>query len=214
MPTAHLLKPDLSYQNKKPGHNNLDSYWKTVMAKAPKTNKAVASVTPADGFSTQLQSFPRSSGLRLLFEENIKCLYWVENHLIKSLPKMISAASDPALKKAFSTHLKLTVGHSTRLEQVFGMLDRDVLAKKSDALEGLAMDGEHTIEETLKGSPERTTGLIMAGRLVENYEITAYTGVIQLAGQLGLKDVAKILGETLAEEQEADAILSDLSKKK
>jgi ferritin-like metal-binding protein YciE len=194
-------------------HDNLNYYSKNIMTKASKTKNAPVAFaeTPVN---PPAHSFPASSGLQLLFEENIKCLYWIENHLIKSLPKMISAAGNPVLKKALTTHLKLTIGHAERLVKVFGMLNRDVLSKKSDAMEGLAMDGEHTIEETQAGTPERKTGLIMAGRLVENYEMTAYKGVIQLADQLGLADIAGILNETLIEEQEADKILSELAEKK
>ena len=181
------------------------------MAKASKSKKAARAVRSS--VHNTARNFPSPSGLQLLFEENIKCLYWAENHLIKSLPKMISAAGDPALKKAFSAHLKLTLKHAARLENVFKLLNRDILAKKSDALEGLAMDGEHLIEETPAGSPERNTGLIMAGRLVENYEITAYTGLMQLAGQLGLTAISGLLRETLIEEQKADEVLSGLSDK-
>jgi|GEM_PF-4339937 len=183
------------------------------MIKVSKTKNAPAAFaeTPVN---PPADSFLPSSGLQLLFEENIKCLYWIENHLVKSLPKMISSAGNPGLKKALTTHLKLTVGHAERLVKVFGMLNRDVLSKKSDAMEGLAMDGEHIIEEPQAGSPERNTGLIMAGRLVENYEMTDYKGVIQLADQLGLTDISGILNETLIEEQQADNILSELSEKK
>lgn len=179
------------------------------MSKTSKNKKPASSADMAD---SALAPFPPSSGLQLLLEQNIKCLYWVENHIILSLPKLITAADDPSLKKAFTQHLKITVNHAKRLEQVFGILGRDVLAKKSDAMEGLAMDGEHVIDETPAGSAERTTGLIMAGRLVENYEIASYTGVIRLAQQLGLDEVASLLIETLQEEQQADSILAELAQ--
>jgi len=159
----------------------------------------------------EIVSIDRTADLKALLEENIKCLYWVENHLVKALPKMVSAAGRPELRQAFSEHLSITVGHVARLEQVFELLGKKILAKKSDALEGLAMDGEHIIEETMAGSDARNTGLIMAGQLVENYEITAYTGVIKLATQLGLSEIADILSKTLAEEQEAENRLRSLA---
>lgn len=154
----------------------------------------------------------RTAALKALLIENIKCLYWVENHLIVALPKMIAAAGTPELQQTFEEHLDITAGQAARLEKVFQLLGLHPLAKKSDALEGLAMDGEHIIGETIAGSDARNTGLIMAGQLVENYEITAYTGVIKLATKLGHNDIAKLLSQTLAEEQEAESRLTVLAE--
>jgi ferritin-like metal-binding protein YciE len=64
----------------------------------------------------------------------------------------------------------------------------------------------------LPGSEARDTGLIMAGLKTENYEITSYNGLIQLAAQLGHNDVADILRQILEDEIEADEILSSIGK--
>jgi len=49
---------------------------------------------------------------------------------------------------------------------------------------------------------------------VENFEITSYTGLIQLAGQLGQTDVAELLQQNLSDELEAEQLLTGLSQKK
>jgi ferritin-like metal-binding protein YciE len=139
-------------------------------------------------------------------------MYWAENQLVISLPKLEKAAGNPSLKKAFADHLQVTRTHVKKLEQVFELLGEKIQAKKCDAVEGLAMDGEHIIENTLPGSQARDTGLIMAGLKTENYEITSYNGLIQLASDLGNTGVADILSVIQAEEMEADEILSSLSK--
>lgn len=154
----------------------------------------------------------RTAELETLFYENIKCLYWVENHLLIALPKMIAASGKSQLQQTLEGHLAVTKSHASRLEEIFKLMERQPLAKKSDALEGLVMDGEHIIEETMAGSEARNTGLIMAGQLVENYEITAYTGIIKLATELGHTEMAKILSQTLAEEQEAQDRLTALGE--
>jgi ferritin-like metal-binding protein YciE len=153
-----------------------------------------------------------STGLPELLVDGIRGMYWAENQLVVSLPKLASAAVNPSLKKAFKDHLKVTITHVKKLEQVFELLGEMVKAKKCDAVEGLAMDGEHIIENTLPGSKARDTGLIMAGLKTENYEITSYNGLIKLAAQLGNNNVADVLSEILKDEMQADEILDALSK--
>ena len=163
--------------------------------------------------NAQPLSTPRESptGLLELFTDGIKDMYWAEIHLVKSIPKMVSAASDNGLKNTLAQHLEITIEHVARLENIFEILGEKIVAKKCDACEGLVMSGEHVIENTIAGTEARNTGIIMSALKVENFEITAYKGLIQLANTLGLADAASILEENLAEEVEADALLNDLN---
>jgi ferritin-like metal-binding protein YciE len=124
---------------------------------------------------------------------------------------MIAAAGDTALRNALTDHLEVTKTHAGRLEQAFELLGEKILAKKCDAIEGLTMSGEHVIDNTVAGSPVRDTGIIMSGLKVENFEITTYTGLIQLANQLEKPDVAELLQQNLQEEIEASDLLTELS---
>ena len=108
-------------------------------------------------------------------------------------------------------HLQQTKTHVERLEQVFSLLGKKPQAKKCDAMEGLTKEGEGIVEDTDAGTPARDMGIIMASQKVEHYEISAYTGLSKLAGKLGLNDVAVLLSETLAEEQESDEILASIA---
>jgi ferritin-like metal-binding protein YciE len=174
-----------------------------------RSNKTGNKSLPSQPLATPVES---STGLPELLADGIKGMYWAENQLIVSLPKLVMAAGNSSLKKAFADHLEVTKTHAQKLEQVFDLLGEKVQAKKCDAVEGLAMDGEHIIENTVPGSEARDTGLIMAGLKTENYEITSYKGLIQLSAQLGKTGVADILNEILADEMEADEILDSLSK--
>lgn len=142
----------------------------------------------------------------------IKEIYWTEKHLTKALPKMVVAAGSAQLQAQFTEHLAITEAQVTRLEGLFETLGEKIVAQKCDAMEGLAMDGEHVIENTVAGTEARDTGLIMAGLKVENFEITCYTGLIQLATKLGQTDVAALLQQSLAEEQQAGQMLTELSE--
>ncbi len=182
------------------------------MKKSSPTKKTADN--PKEALSGQPMSTPvvTTSGLLELFTDGIKNMYWAENHLVVALPKMVNAAGSADLQSAFADHLEVTKTHAARLEKVFELLGEKIQAKKCDALEGLAMDGEHIIENTDTGSEARDTGLIMAGLKTENFEITSYNGLIQLAGKLGKEDIAEILRQNLADEIEADQLLTSLSE--
>lgn len=149
--------------------------------------------------------------LKKLFIDSLKDIYWAENYLTKALPKMEVAATSEELAAAIAEHLQVTKTHVERLEQIFGLLGEEPQAKKCDAMEGLSKEGEIVIEETEDGTATRDVGIIMSSQKVEHYEIAAYGGLAQLAKTLGLAEVADLLEQTLAEEKEADSILSDIA---
>lgn len=154
----------------------------------------------------------KDSMLEEFFTDELKDIYWAEKHLVKTLPKMQKAATSQELKQAFAGHLETTKGHVTRLEQVFEMLGKKAQAKKCDAMEGITKEGASIIEDTKAGTATRDVGLILAGQKVEHYEISTYGGLAQLARTLGKEDVANILAETLAEEKEADELLTSVAE--
>jgi ferritin-like metal-binding protein YciE len=156
----------------------------------------------------------RDSMLEEFFHGEIKDIYWAEKHLVKTLPKMKKAASSVDLQNAFADHLETTKEHVSRLEEIFELLGHKPQAKKCDAMEGITKEGESIIEDTEEGTATRDVGLIFAGQKVEHYEISTYGGLAQLARTLGLDDVAKILDKTLAEEKEADELLTTIAEDK
>lgn len=147
-----------------------------------------------------------------LFLDGLRDIYWAENHLVKTLPKMSQAASSKQLVGAIEQHLAQTVEHVSRIEQIFGLLEQKTIAKKCDAMEGLTKEGEGVIESTDAGTATRDIGIILSSQKVEHYEIASYLGLIQLATTLGLEQVADILTETLAEEQASDELLASIAE--
>ncbi|MCC8410766.1 ferritin-like domain-containing protein [Mucilaginibacter sp. UR6-1] len=147
-----------------------------------------------------------------LFTDGIKDIYWAENHLVKTLPKMQKAATSNTLVAAIESHLEETKTHVSRLEQVFELLGEKVQAQKCDAMEGLAKEGEGIIESTEPGTATRDVGIILASQKVEHYEIATYGGLTQLAKTLGLDEVAELLYQSLTEEKAADQKLTDIAE--
>ncbi|AMR32236.1 rubrerythrin family protein [Mucilaginibacter sp. PAMC 26640] len=147
-----------------------------------------------------------------LFKDGIMDIYWAENHLVKTLPKMIAAATSSKLKTTITDHLEQTKGHVERLEKVFSLLGEEPLAKKCDAMEGLTKEGSGIVESTEQGTATRDVGIILASQKVEHYEIATYGGLTQLAKTLGLDDVAELLYQTLTEEKTADELLTEVAE--
>lgn len=153
------------------------------------------------------------SALKDFFVDGLKDLYWAEQHLVKSLPKMAKASNTNELKELFVNHLSKTKAHVSKLEEVFQLLNVKAQAKKCDGMEGLTKEADKTIEETKDNSMTRDAALIIAAQKVEHYEIASYGGLTQLAHTMGLNDAANILGEIFQEEKEADALLTEIAER-
>lgn len=193
-------KANASYKNKNPAGAAPAADNPSKFEHTTEADMSVVSLDPEDG-------------LRKLLADCIKDLYWAENHLVKALPKMINAASLPALQKALSAHLEETKVHVERLDQVFELLGEMPQAKKCDAMEGLTKEGEGSIESTDAGTPARNLGIIMSCQKVEHYEISSYTGLVNLANKLGQVEVADLLSVTLGEEEASDDKLGSIAEK-
>lgn len=150
--------------------------------------------------------------LRELFIQKLCALYDVENSLIKALPKMAKAATDPDLENAFADHLIETENHVARLEKVFTLLDEAPKKLKSEAIRGLVKDGEWVIKN-VKGDNALDANLARAAQYVEHYEMAGYMGAVSWAEDLELGEVESILKETLTEEKDSDEKLDQIGSK-
>ncbi len=182
---------------------------KSIAKKAVAASGATGEVSA--GTVTKQTMENASDGLQALFLNSIKSIYWAENHLVKTLPKMENAAASTKLQEGIAKHLQQTKNQVQRLEQVFTMLGVKALAKKCDGMEGITKEGEGIVETTDTGTAARDAGVIMASQQVEHFEMAAYSGIIQLATQLGYNDIASLLQESLAEEQQTSQQLTQLA---
>jgi ferritin-like metal-binding protein YciE len=151
------------------------------------------------------------NSLRELYVEELKDLYSAETQILKALPKMIRAATNKDLQRAFTLHERQTQQQVKRLERIFRMLDESTRGKKCKGMEGLLEEGQELIKE--RPEPEvLDAGLIAAAQRVEHYEIAGYGTVRTYARQLGEEEQASLLQETLDEEGETDKLLSSLAE--
>ena len=190
---------------------------KTATQDSKKTSKPASSKTASKSSSTSKSTSARgvkkakpsaADGLRDLFIDSLKDIYWAEKALVKALPKMAKNAPSRDLVAAIEEHTTVTEEQVSRLEKVFEMMGKKATAKKCEAMEGLIKEGESIMEETEKG-PVRDAGIIAASQKIEHYEIASYGTLCAFAKTLGEDDAAELLGATLAEEKEADVTLTE-----
>jgi ferritin-like metal-binding protein YciE len=151
--------------------------------------------------------------LRELFEEQLKDIYWAEKALTDAIPVAIDNSTSPELADALTEHLNVTNQQVIRLERVFETMGLNAEAKKCEAMEGLIKEADEIVEETKEGAV-RDAGIISAVQKVEHYEIATYGTLLSFATILGENEVASMLEETLNEEKEADAKLTELAESK
>jgi Mn-containing catalase len=151
--------------------------------------------------------------LHELLTEELKDLLSAENQLVKALPKMAKASKDADLRAAFEEHLEQTKGHVERLKEVFELLEEKPKAKLCKGMAGLVEEGADVITDgkQMEEAPADLS-LIGAAQRVEHYEIAAYGTARAIAEQMNRKDIVKLLSQTLAEEQKADQLLTQLAQ--
>lgn len=148
-----------------------------------------------------------------LFEYTLMDIYYAENQILKALPKLAQKAKSPELKKAFESHLSQTEGHVKRLDQVFQLLAKPPKGVKCEAIAGILKEGDEVVED-FGESTALDAGMIAAAQTVEHYEMARYGALRTWAEELGMKDAAKLLEQTLLEERSTDQLLTKLAEGK
>lgn len=145
-----------------------------------------------------------------LLEHQLQDLYSAETQIIEALPLMQKKASNPQLKQAFEMHLEQTRQQKERLEKVAQLLDIKIQGEKCKAMEGIIKEAQSFLKED--ASPEvMDAGLIAEAQRVEHYEIAGYGTARHYAQELGHKEAAQLLSQTLEEEKSTDEKLNKLA---
>ncbi len=153
----------------------------------------------------------KEKNLSELFHDTLKDIYFAEKKILAALPKMAKAAQSEDLKAAFQKHEGETEHQVARLEQVFKSIGETPKGKTCDAIMGILDEGKEIMDE-YKGCEALDAGLVAAAQAVEHYEIARYGTLKQWAIQLGMKDAASLLDQTLEQEKKTDVALTSLAE--
>ena len=151
--------------------------------------------------------------IEALLVEQMRDVLHAENQLVKALPKMAKAARAESLKFAFEQHLEETKAQVERLKEAFALVGEEAKAQPCKGMAGLIEEGEEVIADGAEEDEiSADLALIAAAQKVEHYEISAYGTARTMAGQAGLPSVAELLNKSLAEEEVADNLLTQLAR--
>jgi len=191
---------------------NQGAEWQFVAAPAFQDGNAeLASAGRIDDRTTSSASQPEL--IEELLVETLRDLLSAENQLVKALPKIAKAANAGSLRAALESHLDETKGQVERLKECFTLLGAEAKAKPCKGMEGLIEEGNEVFAKG-KGKDDAAADLavIAAGQKVEHYEISAYGTARAMAAQIGLPAVAELLSKSLAQEEIADNVLTQIAR--
>src|SRR5207249_5163682 len=82
-----------------------------------------------------------------LLLHGLKDIYYAENQIIKSLPKLIEKATNRDLTKGLKDHLEETKNQVARLDQVFKKLGQEPQGVQCPAIDGLISEADDVAGE-------------------------------------------------------------------
>ncbi|MBV9748201.1 MAG: ferritin-like domain-containing protein [Acetobacteraceae bacterium] len=147
-----------------------------------------------------------------LFLQSLQDIYYAEKQGLRGLQKIAKAVESQALKDALLNHREQSQHQVERLEQVFVQLGKRPRGKTCQAMNGLMAEGEEEIAEGEKGAV-LDAALIAAGQSIEHYEIARYGSLLAWAKALGMNEAGALLQQTLEEEKQSDALLSEIAER-
>ena len=154
----------------------------------------------------------KANSLEELALHSLQDIYDAEQQALKAMPQMMQAASSQELKVAFQQHQQETQQQVQRLEQLFQMMGEKPQGVTCVAMQGLIKEAQEVL--AMQGDPAvKDAAIIAAAQKQEHYEIAAYGTAATWAKLLGMNDAKTLLGQTLAEEERTDKLLTQIAER-
>jgi len=150
--------------------------------------------------------------LESLYVNNLQKAYDMEIKITKALPDMIEHCTDVELADAFNMHLEQTKTHVVAVESLLRNRIGEAKAETCKVIEGLTAEASDTMKDVTDTSI-CDIALIGAAQQVEHHEIAVYGTLRRWADLLGLEDDSAILEAIESDEENADAVLTEISER-
>lgn len=148
--------------------------------------------------------------LRTLYITNLKKALDMEQKIVKALPDLVRSSTDPELSDAFRIHLDETQGHVSTVDGLLRKHIGETATETCKVINGLTTEASDIIKDATDPTV-RDIALIGAAQQVEHHEIAVYGTLRRWAEILGLDEDASLLESIEAEEENADAVLSEIA---
>lgn len=149
---------------------------------------------------------------REFFIHGLTDIYDAEQQLVEALNELAQDSNQGQLKKAFESHRAQTEKQVQRLQQCFELLGEEPQEAECHGIRGIIQEKKSFMEE--EPSPDLVDVFNVGGAVkTELYEIAEYESLIDLAEELGENKIAKLLSQTLKEEQATLKKMQQFEKK-
>jgi ferritin-like metal-binding protein YciE len=144
---------------------------------------------------------PKMTEMKDLLTHELGDLLYAERRFLTATRRLSREAEDPEIKARIEQHVQETETQIDRLEQAFSAIGERAKAEKCDAAIGLREEHD-SFKTDEKPSKEILQAFDLgSGLRVEHYEIAAYRSAIAVANAMGEVECARILQDSLAEEE-------------
>jgi ferritin-like metal-binding protein YciE len=152
---------------------------------------------------------PKMTEPKELLTHELADLLYAERRFLTATRHMVKETRTPALKRRIEKHVTETERQIERLERAFGSIGEEAKGERCEAAIGLREEHD-SFKTDEKPSQELLEAFDLgSGLRVEHYEIAAYRSAIAVAKALGEDECAKILKESLAEEEDMAQFLEN-----
>lgn len=147
-----------------------------------------------------------------MMTEQLRDAYSAEKQALRAMPRLMKKASAQPLKDALQMHVEQTEGQVERLERALEAIGGKPGRKVCEGMRGIIEEAQSELEDHDKG-PMLDAIIAAAQQRMEHYEIASYGTLAALAKACGEQEVARLMAETLREEKETDAKLTELAER-
>jgi ferritin-like metal-binding protein YciE len=148
---------------------------------------------------------------RDLFVHELADAMSAEQQILKAMPDLQKDAAHPDFKAALKEHEAETKQHVKNLQAVFKAVGEKPEETTCLGMQGL-MDEHRSIHEEEPSPEVLELATLNGAEKTEHYEIVAYTGLVQMAKDLGEKEAAQLLQENLDQEKAMAKRVADLTR--
>ena len=148
-----------------------------------------------------------------LLLHGLQDIYYAEQQIVKSLPKMIEKATNRDLVTALKGHLEETNKQVERLQKVFEKLGKEPSGTQCPAIDSIIKEADETAGE-IEDKAVLDAALVAAAQAIEHYEMCRYGTLIAWAERLGHDDIVRSLNTNLNEEKAANTKLNTIALRK
>lgn len=152
---------------------------------------------------------PQMTDPKDLLKHELGDLLYAERRFLTATKTMARETADPAMKQRLEQHVQETEGQIERLGRAFESIGEKAKAEKCEAAIGLREEHDSFKSEEKPSKTLLEAFDLGSGLRVEHYEIAAYRTAIAMANALGQEECSRILGESLAEEEQMARFLEE-----